>query len=370
LHFAKKLIDETNLPMGEVALSSGFGCVRRFNAAIRKIYKRTPTQIRRLSRQAGGQPDNQYLFRLKYRPPYDWEGMLRFLAARATPGVEYVEDGHYVRSISLNGSDGSVDVSLDPDNDALLARVQFGDPRSLFLIVERLRAMFDLNADWAAIAPSLRADPALARRVDAQPGLRVPGCWSGFELAVRAILGQQITVKGATTLAGSLAKAFGRPYASPNKLSHVFPRPEDLADADLTSIGLTKARGATIRGLVRAVVDGRISFEGVVAPEDFLSRICEIPGIGAWTAQYVAMRALGEPDAFPSGDLGLLRSLGLTNSIELERRSEAWRPWRAYATMYLWSVPASTLNALVLTTKGEPADRSGAANQQRMTLEL
>jgi AraC family transcriptional regulator of adaptative response / DNA-3-methyladenine glycosylase II len=369
LHFAKKLIDETSLPMGEVALSSGFGCVRRFNAAIRKVYKRTPTQIRRLSRHAGVQPDNQYLFRLKYRPPYDWEGMLRFLAARATPGVECVENGHYFRSICLNGNDGSVELSLDQDNDALLARVQFGDPRSLFLIVERLRAMFDLNADWSAIAPGLRTDPALASRVDAQPGLRVPGCWSGFELAVRAILGQQITVKGATTLAGSLVRAFGRPYASPNKLSHVFPRPEDLADADFTSIGLTKARAATIRGLARAVVDGKISFEGVVAPEDFLSRICEIPGIGAWTAQYVAMRALGEPDAFPSGDLGLLRSLGLTNSTELEGRGETWRPWRAYATMYLWSVPSPAINAAQPAAKGEAA-RSGTANQPRISLEL
>jgi len=369
LHFAKKLIDETNLPMGEVALSSGFGCVRRFNAAIRKIYKRTPTQIRRLSRQAGVQPDNQYLFRLKYRPPYDWAGMLRFLAARATPGVEYVENGHYCRSISLNGSDGSVDISLDEDNDALLARVQFGDPRSLFLIVERLRAMFDLNADWSAIAPSLRADPALGARVDAQPGLRVPGCWSGFELAVRAILGQQITVKGATTLAGSLVRAFGRPYASPNQLSHLFPRPEDLLEQDLTSIGLTRSRAATISGLARAVVDRKISFEGVVAPEDFRSRICEIPGIGAWTAQYVAMRALGEPDAFPSGDLGLLRSLGLTKPADLERRAEAWRPWRAYATMYLWSVPSQAINTPQPGAKGAVA-RSGAANQTRVSLEL
>ena len=172
-----------------------------------------------------------------------------------------------------------------------------------------------------------------------------------------------------TTLAGSLVREFGRPYASTNRLSHVFPRPEDLADVDLTSIGLTKARAATIRGLARAVVDGKISFEGVVAPEEFLSRICEIPGIGVWTAQYVAMRALGEPDAFPSGDLGLLRSLGLTNSSELERRGEAWRPWRAYATMYLWSVPSEAVNTSQPAAKGEAA-RSGAANQPRISLEL
>jgi len=338
LHFAKKLIDETNLAMSEVALASGFGCVRRFNASIRKVYKRTPTQIRRLSRQPGRQPDNEYLFRLRFRPPYNWDVMLQFLAARATPGVEAVQDGHYYRSISLNGSHGYVDVSLDAESDALIARVQFGDPRSLFLIVERLRAMFDLNADWTAIAPGLLSDPALRARVQAQPGLRVPGSWSGFELAVRAILGQQITVRGATTVAGALVRTFGSSLANPGPLSHVFPSPENLADADLTTIGLTKARAATIRGLAQAVCKKRISFEGIAAPDDFLLRLREISGIGKWTAQYVAMRALGEPDAFPSGDLGLLRALGIEDFAELERRAEAWRPWRAYATMYLWSV--------------------------------
>jgi AraC family transcriptional regulator of adaptative response / DNA-3-methyladenine glycosylase II len=287
--------------------------------------------------------------------------MLRFLAARATPGVESVEDGHYRRSISLNGSDGYLDVSLDEDNDALLVRVQFGDPRSLFLIVERLRAMFDLNADWAAIAPSLKSDPALAQRVDAQPGIRVPGAWNGFELAVRAILGQQITVKGATTMAGTLARTFGGTLASPAGLAYLFPRPEDLAEADLTAIGLTKARAATIRGLARAVCEGRVSFEGIVAPEEFLSRLCEIPGIGTWTAQYIAMRALGEPDAFPSGDIGLLRALDLKSSAELERRSEAWRPWRAYATMYLWSVPGERVAAGAQVVRNVAASRTGTA---------
>jgi AraC family transcriptional regulator, regulatory protein of adaptative response / DNA-3-methyladenine glycosylase II len=368
LHFAKKLIDETNLPMSEVALSSGFGCVRRFNAAIRKIYKRTPTQIRRLSRLSGLQPENQYLFRLRYRPPYNWDSMLRFLAARATPGVEAVEEGHYRRTISLNGSDGSLDVSLDEGNDALLVRVQFGDPRSLFLIVERLRAMFDLNADWAAIAPSLKSDPELARRVDTEPGIRVPGSWSGFELAVRAILGQQITVKGATTLAGALVKAFGRASSSPNGLAYIFPRPEDLADADLNVIGLTRARAATIRGLAQAVCDSKITFEGVVAPDDFLSRLCQIPGIGTWTAQYIAMRALGEPDAFPSGDIGLLRALSLNSSVELERRAEAWRPWRAYATMYLWSVPAEQPELVKPGAKGDPVTRSGSSASIRLPI--
>jgi AraC family transcriptional regulator, regulatory protein of adaptative response / DNA-3-methyladenine glycosylase II len=347
LHFAKKLIDETSLPMSEVALASGFGCVRRFNAAIRKVYKRTPTQIRRLSRLTGAQPENQYLFRLRFRPPYDWEGMLRFLAPRATPGVERVEAGRYLRSISWNEKHGYIDVSLDEKGEALLARVQFSDPCALFFIVERLRSMFDLNADWSAISPSLRMDPALAARVDFQPGLRVPGCWNGFELAIRAILGQQITVKGATTLAGSLAKKFGKPFTcSDGQITHLFPNPQALADADLSCIGMPKARIATIRAFARAVCEGRISFDKIVSPDDFLMRLCEIPGIGKWTAQYVAMRALGEPDAFPSGDLGLLRALGLATPAELEWRAEAWRPWRAYACMYLWNVPADNIAPL------------------------
>jgi len=342
LHFAKKLIDESSLPMSQVALASGFGSVRRFNAGIRKVYARTPSQIRRLARLTEFQPDNHYLFRLRFRPPYHWEGMLAFLAARATPGVESVESGVYQRSIALNGRQGHFSVSFDPEKQSLTARVQFDDPRSLFFITERIRAMFDLNADWSAIAKSLKADPALAERVEKLPGLRVPGCWNGFELAVRAILGQQVSVKGATSLAGRIAKTFGQPLVTGNGLTHVFPPPEILADANVASIGLPRARGETIRALARAVCEGRIRFEEVLDSRLFLARLCEIPGIGTWTAQYVAMRALGEPDAFPSGDLGLLRALGLARTAELERRSETWRPWRAYAAMYLWSVPGAS----------------------------
>jgi AraC family transcriptional regulator of adaptative response / DNA-3-methyladenine glycosylase II len=198
--------------------------------------------------------------------------------------------------------------------------------------------MFDLNADWAAIARSLRTDPVLGRRVEADPGLRVPGCWDGFELATRAILGQQITVKGATALAGRIANTFGRSFCVTNGLTHVFPGPEVLADAKLGSIGVLAARADTIRALAHAVCDGHISFGGIVEVDTFLTRLCEIPGIGKWTAQYVSMRALGEPDAFPSGDLGLLQALDLGSSRELERRAEAWRPWRAYAAMHLWNI--------------------------------
>src|SRR5499427_9058566 len=211
LHFAKKLIDETNLSMSQVALASGFGSVRRFNAGIRNVYHRTPMQLRGLMRNTTTLPENQYLFRLRFRPPFDWQGMLAFLAPRATPGVEVVEHGCYRRSISWDGDQGYFEVSLDEKNDALVARVQFSNPRSLFFIVERVRAMFDLNADWAAIVEGLDTDPRLAGCLKAHPGLRVPGCWDGFELATRAILGQQISVKGATTLAGRIAGTFGLP---------------------------------------------------------------------------------------------------------------------------------------------------------------
>src|SRR5580700_6128473 len=336
LHFAKKLIDETRLPMSQVALASGFGCVRRFNAGIRKVYKRTPTQIRCLERQTSPQPENQYFFRLGYRAPYDWEVMLKFLAARATPGVEDVDLSSYRRSISVNGSHGYFEVSLDEANVGVAVRVQFGDPRALFFIVERIRIMFDLNADWAAIVRGLRGDPVLASRIASHPGVRVPGCWNGFELAVRAILGQQITVKGATALAGRIVSAFGQPFSAASNLTHLFPLPEVLADAKIASVGMPGARAETIRALSQAVCDGRIRFDGVADSDAFLTRLCEIPGIGKWTAQYVAMRALGEPDAFPSSDLGLLGALALDSSQELERRAEAWRPWRAYAAMYLW----------------------------------
>jgi AraC family transcriptional regulator of adaptative response / DNA-3-methyladenine glycosylase II len=345
LHFAKKLIDETSLPMGQVALSAGFGCVRRFNAAIQTTYRRTPTQIRRKSRQKALQPEDQYVFQLRFRPPYHWEGMLAFLALRATPGVEIVENGSYRRSISFNGENGRFEVALDSAHDALVARIQFGDPQSLFLIVERIRAMFDLNADWMDIAGTLRSDRALAQRIDIAPGLRVPGCWDGFELAVRAILGQQISVKGATTLAGRIVHMFGRPFGSTNGLSHLFPSPDALAEADLTRVGLTGARSETINALARAISKRQISFESMIDIDGFLNRLCEIPGIGAWTAQYIAMRALGEPDAFPVGDIALLRATGLASSRELESRAEAWRPWRAYAVMYLWNGNAASKNS-------------------------
>jgi AraC family transcriptional regulator of adaptative response / DNA-3-methyladenine glycosylase II len=338
LHFAKKLIDETRLSMTDIALASGFGCVRRFNAVIRKTYNRTPTQIRRLAHQKTIQQEDHYLFYLPFRPPYHWKGMLAFLAERATPGVEAVDRRGYRRTISLNGCHGYFEVSPDEGRDAVAVRVQIADPRSLYGIIERIRGMFDLNADWAAIAQSLGTDPALSSRIRAEPGLRVPGCWNGFEFTIRAILGQNMTLKGAIAIVGRIAKSYGQRIDNADDLTHLFPTPEILADAKLAGPGLTEERVETIHALARAVCDGAISFDRIVDTDAFVVQLREIPGIDCWTAQYVAMRALGEPDAFPTGDVGLLRALGLKTSSELEKRAEAWRPWRSYASMYLWSM--------------------------------
>jgi AraC family transcriptional regulator of adaptative response / DNA-3-methyladenine glycosylase II len=372
LHFAKKLIDETSLPMSEITYASGFGSVRRFNAAIRKVYHRTPTQIRRLARQATVQPENEYLFRLRFRPPYNWNAMLEFLGARATPGVEIVEGGCYRRAISVDDHHGCFEISLDDANHALLARVQFGNPRSLFFIVERIRAIFDLSADWVAIVDSLKTDPVLGSYVEAEPGVRVPGCWNAFELAIRAILGQQVTVKGATALAGRIVRALGKPFSGMPGITHLFPAAEVLADASLADVGLTKPRAQTIRALARAVCDGHIRFEGVVDSQEFLSRLCEIPGIGNWTAHYIAMRALDEPDAFPSADLGLLKALHLRNPRDLERRAEGWRPWRAYAAMYLWkmAVESATPRKKALSPASQHASIPETQSRQQASVAL
>jgi AraC family transcriptional regulator, regulatory protein of adaptative response / DNA-3-methyladenine glycosylase II len=273
---------------------------------------------------------------LHFRPPFHWGALLAFLARRAITGIEVVESNCYCRTISLNGDSGTIAVSLEKGGPALQVRISFPELRWLFLIIERVRSMFDLGADPREIAARLSKDPMLATRVKNMPGLRVPGCWDGFEHAVRAVIGQQVSVAGASTLAGRLVRSFGTSVGAVPPLTHLFPRAEVLADADVASIGLPEVRAQTIRCLARAVSEGRIRFGSVVNVEEFQSRLRELPGIGNWTAQYIAMRALGDPDAFPANDLGLLHGTSLPNERELARRSEAWRPWRAYAAMYLW----------------------------------
>jgi AraC family transcriptional regulator of adaptative response / DNA-3-methyladenine glycosylase II len=342
LHFAKRLIDETQLPMATVAFSAGFGSLRRFNATFRELYGRTPTELRRLRRPAAGcEGEGIFELRLAYRPPFDWSSLMAFLATRATPGVEEVVDERYLRTFSFGRCRGFLEAAHLPNENAVSLRVHSSEPEPLLRIVERVRRLFDLGAEMGAIEDHLGRDPALAARVKRRSGLRVPGAWDGFELAVRAILGQQVTVKGATTLAGRLAHTFGeRLETQQGSLERIFPSARDLAEADLEKLGITRARSRTLRSLAAAVADGTLDLGSGMRTEQIVRDLQSLPGIGDWTAQYIAMRALGDHDAFPSSDLGLLKAA--SNGAEritpgrLKERAEAWRPWRSYAAMHLW----------------------------------
>ncbi len=340
LHFAKQLVSDTQLPMAQVAMASGFGSIRRFNDTFAKLYQRTPTELRRLHQNTTSRTQpGEYVFRLAYRPPYDWDSMLAFLAARATPGVESVFNGSYHRSITFNGQHGVLRVRPVKGMHALEANVRFPDPACLLKIVARVRTMFDLQADPAVIMENFRRDALLAPQLRRHAGTRIPGAWDGFELAVRAILGQQVTVRAATTLAGRLVNSLGDPLNCFNSfgLTHVFPCPEVLAAAKLS--GMPQARAQAVRALAKTVLAGELAFDHGLASDELVARIKAVKGIGEWTAQYVAMRALGDPDALPAADLVLLRAAGNGKPLtpaDLLKRAQHWRPWRAYAAMLLW----------------------------------
>jgi AraC family transcriptional regulator of adaptative response / DNA-3-methyladenine glycosylase II len=291
----------------------------------------------------------------------DWESLLAFLAGRALPGVEEVISGAYRRSFALEGRHGILEVRHEKSLHALEARIHFCEPLSLLPIVTRLRAMFDLAADTSVIAQHFRRDLLLGPLVRKYPGLRVPGAWDGFELAVRAILGQQVSVAGASTLAGRIAQRFGErlSISDTGGLTTVFPAAGALANADVR--GMPRVRARAIRSLAEAVASGRVTLSlsgteeawpgvcpsnlsgGPCGPPSPLASLARIRGIGAWTAQYIAMRALRQPDAFPVNDLVLLRTAGQGSPLTataLSRRAEQWRPWRAYAALYLWRAAA------------------------------
>lgn len=280
--------------------------------------------------------------RLAYQPPYDWASMLEFLSARAITGLETVVAGVYRRSISVAGRHGWV--SVEPGaGDWLEVTVDFPEPAAMPEIERRLRRMFDLDAVPEVINAQLAQDPLMAQLVAARPGLRLPGTWDGLELAIRAVLGQQITVVAAIRLAGKLVAQYGQPLQTPHAgITHLFPTPEVLAAADLTTLGMPKARGRTLSGVAQALLDDPQLFEPKASLQDGVARLVALPGIGEWTAQYIAMRQLREADAFASGDIGLINALaalegGPVSARQLLARAEAWRPLRAYAAQHLWT---------------------------------
>jgi AraC family transcriptional regulator of adaptative response / DNA-3-methyladenine glycosylase II len=340
LHLAKTLIDQTSLPMRDIAVAAGYGSTRRFNDTFRKTYGRTPRELR--SRRSGDTEADALTVRLPFRGPYDFAALLRFLAARATPGVESVEAGRYLRTVTVGGDHGIIDVA--PGENSLKLRLHGIATKSLVGVVRQVRDLFDVDAPIADIHAVLGNDRHLQSRLARYPGVRVPGCCDGFELTVRAILGQQVSVKAATTLAGRIAQRYGDQINVPidavqQAPDRLFPQAQRLRRARLESIGLTSGRASTVRAVAAAAAEGRLRFDGAQDPTEFETRLLSIKGIGHWTAQYVAMRALKNPDAFPTADLGLLRAFGRERMppTDLARRAEHWRPWRAYAAMLLWS---------------------------------
>jgi AraC family transcriptional regulator, regulatory protein of adaptative response / DNA-3-methyladenine glycosylase II len=339
---AKQLIHQTDLSMIQIALASGFGSVRRFNETFQRLYQRPPGELRR-RKPATASLAPQTSLLLPYRPPYDWETMIRFLRARAITGLEMVSHDSYSRVIELSGVSGTITVSHEPIQSSLRVVVRFPRLNDLSTIITRIRRMFDLSVDPIAVAAALSADPMLAPLISARPGLRVPGGWDGFETAVRAILGQQITVKAATQLAGRVVATFGTSITGnidTPELTHAFPGPKHFSADVLARLGMPKARASTLAGIASATRENTRLFDPPRDLEDAVARLRQLPGIGEWTAQYIAMRALGESDAFLAGDIGVQRMLAVNGrrptATELLARAQCWRPWRSYAVMHLW----------------------------------
>jgi len=346
--FAKQLIQDTQLSMADVAAASGFGSVRRFNDAFRKLYRRSPRELRRKK----GAPISTVTLKLGYRAPYDWESMLAFLGQRAIEGVELVDNNRYLRTIEIDGAFGSVEVT--PGKNHLLATIRFPKVKALLTIVARLRRLFDLDADVASIGAHLSGDAHLAPLISKRPGLRTPGAWDGFELACRAIFGQQITVTGARKLAGHLVarvgKDAGADVTGDPRLNKIFPNAKRVASADLSTMPMPKARIAALQALAVAAKDDPKLLDPIGTFDEALERLLALPGFGPWTAQYWALRALRDSDAFPAADVALLRHPAVAANGHrptpkaLLARAESWRPWRAYAAQHLWTSDAEAAN--------------------------
>jgi AraC family transcriptional regulator of adaptative response / DNA-3-methyladenine glycosylase II len=339
LHFAKRLLDDTNLPVTEIALAAGYGSVRRFNSALKATYKRSPRELRKRRATSRGTA-GEIKLRLAYRPPYDWDHMLRFLAQRAIAGVERVDAGGYTRTLRTSTGRALIQISACSNDDALQVRVRGVPSSDLFDLAARVRRTFDLAADPLQIAEVFHNDPLLGPLVLKRPGLRIPGVWDPYECAVRIILGEHRNPDAARRQLGALTARCGSPiHPTDDGLSLLFPTPSAIAEAEITGLGITPTRAAALRQLSCSIRDGRIRFddsvEAVLAGMKIL-----LPG-SPTNAQHVALRALGEPDAFPSGDLILRREAAgrasLLTTETLEAQAESWRPWRGYAAVHLWA---------------------------------
>lgn len=351
--FAKQLIHETQMPMTDIALAAGFGSIRRFNEVFRNLFDRPPTGLRRKTSRIPIGTEAKVTLRLRYRPPYDWDSMLSFLEARAIPGVEVVENGSYWRTVEMDGSVGSVEVACLSARQSLGITIRFPNVKSLPAIVSRVRRVFDLGADIETIDAHLSRDPLLASLVAQRPGLRAPGGWDGFELAVRAILGQQITVVAARRLAGQLVVLHGKTISASRsghlRLTHLFPTAKRLVQAKSLGLGMPVSRQTSLKALAEASIADPNLFRPFGTIEEAIERLRTIRGVGEWTAQYIALRAIREMDAFPSSDIGLLRGAAMldgaqSTSERLLHRAESWRPWRAYAAQHLWAADASAIS--------------------------
>jgi AraC family transcriptional regulator of adaptative response / DNA-3-methyladenine glycosylase II len=353
--FAKQLIHETRLPMSEVAGAAGFGSVRRFNEKFQALFGRPPSTLRRkatVTLPEGSLGAAGVTLRLRYRPPYDFPALLAFFRARAIAGVELASADRYVRTFEEAGDVGCVEVSHDARAQSLVVNVRTGNVRALSPIVVRVRRAFDVASDVTLIGTQLARDPLLGALVAARPGLRVPGGWSGFELAVRAVLGQQVSVTAARQLAERLVRLCGTPVLLGPALTRLFPSAEQVANADLSRLGMPRARANALSALAQAALADPRLFERGHDIEDTVAKLRRVGGIGAWTAHYIALRAARDPDAFPASDRGILRGMaacqGQAFSVaELERRAEHWRPWRAYAAQHLWAADAAASAPIV-----------------------
>jgi AraC family transcriptional regulator of adaptative response / DNA-3-methyladenine glycosylase II len=357
--FAKQLVHETRLPMAEIALAAGFGSVRRFNETFLALFGRPPSALRFRREAARGEESNAragVVVKVRYRAPYDWAAMLAYLRARAIDGVERVLGERYLRTAVHDGEAGTVEIVHLPEAASLAATIRFPSVRALSAVVARVRRVFDVGADIGAIGAHLARDPWLAPLVAQRPGLRAPGAWDGFELAMRAVLGQQVSVEAGRQLGARLARLCGTTLpsarAGDGALTLAFPTAQQVAAADLGALGMPDARRRTLAALAEAALRDPRLFHPLDTVEGTVSRLRAIQGVGEWTAHYIALRAAREPDAFPSSDVGLLRGAGVGSGTrpspaELLARAEPWRPWRAYAAQHLWAADAASRAAPV-----------------------